>query len=342
MPGKKRAAPTENEDVMEQPQVQPTVSDDVGMEEGEEEEEEEDEEDEEIHDGDELQEVTFDVNAMEPSDADATFHMLQRWVPLTWCIDMDDIITSIAESTITSIVKVPEDVNKDPGVDLGDENDVLGILGVVHLTDENLKKYQGVNTLLRKLSAVGSTDEPTKTDISTLFTPESRKKHPVALIVNERLVNLPKELGSQLHVNMFTELAGLEAEKALPVAEYFVVIIKVRLNADKEADVLEQEEAAAKNLPASGPKKKTKRAKPVQEVKTRPAISEETALFGRAEEIMYFRNRDPAFAVKRFILDETSPNDVVVAPVVVHRSKLSKLVADIKTLDSYFLLEGQS
>ena len=274
-----------------------------------------------IHEGDEQQLVDFDVNVMEESDSDGVFHSLQKWVPADWMIMMDDFITPMLQSPITSIIKIPQ--QDEPNVDLGnDKHDVYGALSIVCLVDNS---SQGMQTLLQKLRSSATTEEVHKGDISSMLTPEALKNHPVALIVNERVVNIPSEVGAQLHVNMFEELIEFEKDNSnYPKFEYFLIMSKVRMNADKEVEKIEAlERMKNKQRAMKKPAASTKRSNAGEQ---QLAINEENTLFTRAEEIFYFRNRVPDIAVKRWVLDAEASTDVVVMPLLVHRSSIQKVV----------------
>eukprot|EP01060_Flectonema_neradi_P007766 TRINITY_DN15485_c0_g1_i1.p1 TRINITY_DN15485_c0_g1~~TRINITY_DN15485_c0_g1_i1.p1 ORF type:complete len:324 (+),score=65.06 TRINITY_DN15485_c0_g1_i1:122-1093(+) len=320
MGGRKRAAATEATETMVEEDSDSDIDiDDEGVEDV----------GEVIHEGDEQQIVDFDVNVMEAEDSDGVFHSLQKWIPPEWMINMDDFVQPMLTSPITSIIKIPQ--YDEPGVDLGnDKSDVYGTLAIVSLQEGS---SQGMQTLLQKLRSSATTEEVQKRDLSTVLSPESLKSHPVALIINERVVNIPSEVGAQLHVNMFEELVDFEKNNpGHPKFEFFLIMSKVRMNADKEVEKIEAlERMKNKQRAMAESSKRTNTGDATL------AINEENTLFTRAEEIFYFRNRVPDVAVKRWVLDPETSNDVVVMPLLVHRSSLPKLVSGIKTLDDYFL-----
>eukprot|EP01064_Diplonema_japonicum_P013802 TRINITY_DN2135_c0_g1_i1.p1 TRINITY_DN2135_c0_g1~~TRINITY_DN2135_c0_g1_i1.p1 ORF type:complete len:328 (+),score=86.49 TRINITY_DN2135_c0_g1_i1:61-1044(+) len=324
--GKKRTERDMQEEVQEEEIVQ--EQEDPMMDEDEEEEEEEEAQ---IHEGDEMQEVLFDVDVMEGCDQDGVFHILQRWVPPLWCLDMDEVVGRLGKSELTSIIKIP-DQNQDPEVNLGDDkNDIYGVVGIVDLATQP--------QLVQKLSITATTEEVSKQDLSELISPAALKTSPVGLIVSERLVNLPAELGSQLHVNLFEELA--ENPELSGKFEYYMLLARIRMRADEELDELDrqkqklEEEAGMvpKNAAKQQKKKKVKPAAGAEEL----LVTEQTCLFTRPEEIFYFRNRHMPTAVKRFILDPEISSDVVTVPIIIHKSQIPKTIEGIKTLDSYFL-----
>eukprot|EP01061_Rhynchopus_euleeides_P018104 TRINITY_DN29946_c0_g2_i2.p1 TRINITY_DN29946_c0_g2~~TRINITY_DN29946_c0_g2_i2.p1 ORF type:complete len:360 (+),score=167.35 TRINITY_DN29946_c0_g2_i2:47-1081(+) len=294
-----------------------------------------------VHTGDEMQQIDFDVDMMQECDVDPAFHLLQRWCPVRWEYNVDEVISPLCASPITSVVKIPDDYNTDDLKMLNDEG--MQIFGIVGLINMHAMRQSAANrTLFDNLSLPSTTEDMGRADIGTILTEESLRQKPVALIMNERLTNLPPELGAQLHVNLFEELAekqvpGVDPKEAHPQYEYFLILSKVRLNADKELEELEEEKrallAAAKGKPARPTQKK--RA-PAPTDSAEPAISETKALFSRSEEMYYFRHRDTSFATKRYILDEELSREVVIAPIVVHRSKMPAVIKDIKSMDDYF------
>eukprot|EP01059_Diplonema_ambulator_P013261 TRINITY_DN23791_c0_g1_i1.p1 TRINITY_DN23791_c0_g1~~TRINITY_DN23791_c0_g1_i1.p1 ORF type:complete len:343 (+),score=99.17 TRINITY_DN23791_c0_g1_i1:56-1030(+) len=314
-------------------EMEEEVVDDRGVEKEEEEEdmeedEEEEEEEEQVHKGDEVQEVLFDVDVMEGSDQDGVFHILQRWVPPAWCCDIDKVVNKLGESEITSIIKIPD--QPDPEVNLGDDrNDIYGAVGIIDIST--------LPDLVQRLSTPATTEEVTKKDLGAHLTPEALSAHPVGLVVSERLVNLPAELGSQLHVNLFEEISQSPISEKF---EYYLIIARVRMRADEELDEMDKAREQAMKEAGVLPKKQTKQPKKKLRSKLADgalAITEDTCLFPRPEEIFYFRNRHVETATKRFILDPDISADVVVAPILVHKTAIPKVVEGIKTLDSYFL-----
>eukprot|EP00754_Rhynchopus_humris_P036593 Rhum_TRINITY_DN18694_c0_g1::Rhum_TRINITY_DN18694_c0_g1_i1::g.168113::m.168113 len=328
-------------------------------------------EEQKILPGDEEQMVDFDVNAMEPGDVDSSFHLMQRWCPVPWAFQLDEVLVPLSKSAVTSIVKIPDDFNTDEDTQLlndGGEH-VYGVLGYVDMA--SLLPSRDSKVLFDALCAPATTEETSKADIATLLTPAALKEKPVCLVVSERLANLPPEVGAQLHVNMFEEMAEKAAEGEAGVHapghfEYFLIFVKVRLDADKELDEVEEEIRTLEQASKAGqnPNKKLDQLRRARETQKQQAdkarssscggrkkkvaaagaggdeklkIAEDTALFTRAEEIFYFRHRDPRFAVKRYVLDPDVSSKVVIAPVVVHRNQIDDVIRDIKTLDDYFV-----
>ena len=292
-----------------------------------------------VHAGDEMQEIDFDVDIMQDTDLDAAFHLMQRYCPVGWGYHVDEVINPLCHSPITSIVKVPDEANTaEEGAMLNDNGEqIYGIVGILNL--EIMRRTPGNRPLFEALNAPATTEEDTLPDISTILSEDSLRDRPVALIVNERMTNLPVELGAQLHANLFEELSGKQGpgameecpQEAHPEYEYYVILTKVRMNADK---ALAEHEAEQRALLAAAQGKRV-RARADDETSQRVreasslAINEDTSLFLRAEELVYFRHRDPSIAVKRYILDDDISRDVVIAPVVIHKRSIPALVCGL-------------
>eukprot|EP00756_Hemistasia_phaeocysticola_P013121 Hpha_TRINITY_DN15252_c2_g8::TRINITY_DN15252_c2_g8_i1::g.68132::m.68132/K15262/BCP1, BCCIP; protein BCP1 len=296
------------------------------------------EEEEEIEEGEEMQEVFFDVDRMEARDADSLFHLLQRWLPGEWPVDLDDFCKALQTSAFTSVVKIPDpnaidDQGRSRGKEEEEAPEIFGCIGVVDIGRN--QKLAGVKALLDALRRPAATDEVAKKDLGEWLAPAALERAPVGLIVAHRLTNLPAELGAQLHVNMYDELA---AEKALGHFEYFLVLARVLLDAGETEDAEESKRA----------QKRARRQAAAQAPK--PVIGEDSCLFLRPEELFYFRHRHLECGVKRFpytvagTAGATFDKRVAVSqrdkealvPLLLHRSALPRLLREVKSLDDYF------
>lgn len=334
MPGtlrakRKRAEDAEQPAAAAPPEVQ-EVDDDAMMD------LEEEEEEEEVEEGEEMQEVFFDVDRMEERDTDSLFHLLQRWLPGEWPVDLDDFCKALKTSAFTSVVKIPDPNSLDqPGKKEEDDepSEIFGCIGMVDLGRN--QRLGGVKVLLEALRRPAATDEEGKKDLGEWLAPAALERAPVGLIVSHRLTNLPAELGAQLHVNMYDEVA---AEKTLERFEYFLVLGRVLLEAGEPIEV-EESKRAQKRARRQGAAKAKK-----------PSIGEESCLFLRPEELFYFRHRHLECAVKHFpytvagtagaSFDKrvavSQRDKEALVPLLLHRSALPRLLHEVKGLDDYF------
>ncbi|KAL9657097.1 hypothetical protein ABK040_002723 [Willaertia magna] len=110
----------------------------------------------------------------------------------------------------------------DDEVDPSEWNWSLDMYGVISLLDmKEFKKKQSIKQI-KSYILQKCIDKEKYNQINEIF--DSSR---VGLIVNERVINLPIEVGGMLHINLFEEIQREQDENNHPAFDYFLILTKV-------------------------------------------------------------------------------------------------------------------
>ncbi|VVC44853.1 Hypothetical protein CINCED_3A006827 [Cinara cedri] len=130
----------------------------------------------------------------------------------------------VNQRAIGSVLKqVVEDEDDDDDNDDVDSNQVFGITTILNMTDEKSECVEQLHKLLLDLSKQHS-EVDTFNFINNLL---KDNKQPVALLINERYVNIPPPISVPLLQSISKELAKMKASNPASDFAYLIMICKL-------------------------------------------------------------------------------------------------------------------
>eukprot|EP01012_Entosiphon_sulcatum_P058713 TRINITY_DN82863_c0_g1_i1.p1 TRINITY_DN82863_c0_g1~~TRINITY_DN82863_c0_g1_i1.p1 ORF type:complete len:334 (+),score=67.88 TRINITY_DN82863_c0_g1_i1:16-1017(+) len=272
-----------------------------------------------------LQELTFDVNEVQPSDLFSLMDLLDRHFPFDVHPDnMEVLAGQVQHAKFASVAKVADD---DDQADL-----VFGATAMIPLKSEKTGALiDAFAPVARALS---------EADPNNYFAEAFAAAPPVAWLLTERLPSLPLELGIAMLEDIFREYREATQKRATKRAEYFFALVRVD-NRPVEDDDAGKEDA---------PRQKRKRGAAVKPEPVVDKLTPETLEdrhFAKPEEYFFWVHRvvDAPFVllqhvVKRGDIAAEPPvgkaPEVFSIPILIHRSRINRLLADLKNLDAYY------